>query len=696
MFDGLDEVAPGDRVRVREAIEGLVKEFHASGDNRYLVTSRTAAYVEGTALAGFRKCAVLPLAPRERDTLIDRWYHAVLPGSKADRHVRDLCEQIAASDRRARDLAVTPLLATIFALVHRDRRELPKQRAEFFEHAVRILLTEPYKEEATADLERDWEARRNRLSYIAFTLHQWRERGDVVAEDELIGAIWGNFGADERRAREAARAFLRRAADRGGLLEEQDRNYGFYIHRTFQQFLAGRYLAEELSPEEQHAFLAKRLNDNHWDEPIRLAAGYLGIAGERRANDFILLLIKLGQGANGLKRGVVTAGLALADLPAARVHEPTRAEVEKGLIETLRDGGGVPARLRAEAGQALGLCGDPRPEVVTVDAMWFCLVPPGPFFMGSDDSDQEAFNTERPCHPNFDIPYGYAIGQYPVTNAQFQEFVKEGGYAEERWWAVARAHGVWKNGKVTRRIWLKEDKKWGYELEDAEEPADFGVPFNLPNHPVVGISWYEALAFTEWLSARWRAQGWLTDEMRVQLPSEPEWEKSARGGLRLPIEPVIGEIVNIKEAIRSFDPSTQRDNPEPRRRYPWGDAPDPNYANYDDTGITATSAAGCFWHPGVPYACQDLAGNVWEWTRSLWGPWTLQEGRIDAELRFPYPYDHRDGRQDLDAGPEVSRVLRGGAFGNVAGLLRCASRDLYGPVFRANFGFRVVVSPFFF
>ncbi len=118
MFDGVDEVAPKDRMRVREAIEGPVAEFHAHDRDRYLATSRTVAYFGGAALAGFRKCTVLPLAPDDRDTLIHLWYHAVLPRDKATREAEDLCRRIGASNKRVQDLAVTPLMTTIFALVH--------------------------------------------------------------------------------------------------------------------------------------------------------------------------------------------------------------------------------------------------------------------------------------------------------------------------------------------------------------------------------------------------------------------------------------------------------------------------------------------------------------------------------------------------------------------------------------------------
>ena len=85
---------------------------------------------------------------------------------------------------------------------------------------------------------------------------------------------------------------------------------------------------------------------------------------------------------------------------------------------------------------------------------------------------------------------------------------------------------------------------------------------------------------------------------------------------------------------------------------------------------------------------EELSGNVWEWTRSLWGTeWGKPE--------FRYPYQPTDGREDPKAAEGVPRVVRGGAFYNSERLVRAAYRDRYNPDGRSNFqGFRVVVSPF--
>ncbi len=137
------------------------------------------------------------------------------------------------------------------------------------------------------------------------------------------------------------------------------------------------------------------------------------------------------------------------------------------------------------------------------------------------------------------------------------------------------------------------------------------------------------------------------------MPSEAEWEKAARGA--------------------------------EGSRYPWGEKADPERANYDETRIGEPSPVGCFPGGASPYGCEEMSGNVWEWTRSLWGKaWNKPIG---------YPYDPLDGREDpTSSGP---RVLRGGAYLYDSTYVRCAIRFRNDPSDRFRLiGFRVVLLPF--
>jgi formylglycine-generating enzyme required for sulfatase activity len=291
---------------------------------------------------------------------------------------------------------------------------------------------------------------------------------------------------------------------------------------------------------------------------------------------------------------------------------------------------------RAAAGRALAKLGDPRPGVGLrsdglPDIAW-CQVPAGPFTMGSPDDSLSFIGKETPQHRR--NLAAFRVSRYPVTNAQFAAFTEAGGYAEVQYWTQAAQEQVWRDGKV---------KAWNDD-EPREGPYDFGEPLNLPNHPVVGVMWYEAVAFCLWLTEALRQCGEIGADEEVTLPTEPQWEKAARG--------------------------------DGGRVYPWGGEIDPERANYGDTAVGAASAVGCFPGGASPYEVEDLSGNAWEWCRTRWEE--SYEGYQD----------------DNDLEGSSSRVLRGGAFNSDTGDVRCAFRDGDLPYLCSHcVGFRVVLAP---
>jgi formylglycine-generating enzyme required for sulfatase activity len=246
--------------------------------------------------------------------------------------------------------------------------------------------------------------------------------------------------------------------------------------------------------------------------------------------------------------------------------------------------------------------------------------------MGSDKAiDEEAYDAELPQFTCTLIRQPYWISRYPITVAQYQTFVDAGGYKEAHYWTTAG---------------------WAWrEANGITGPEPYNGVFETINHPQVGVSWYEALAFCAWLSEQ--------VDREIRLPTEPEWERAARH--------IDGRI------------------------YPWGNVGDPAArCNMRNTGIGSTSAVGLFPSSYAVCGAADLAGDVLEWTLSLWG--------ADWENpAFGYPYQAGDGRENPEAPETVRRVLRGGSFYNDRGDVRCAYRLGDGPDDRDdNLGFRVV------
>jgi formylglycine-generating enzyme required for sulfatase activity len=237
-------------------------------------------------------------------------------------------------------------------------------------------------------------------------------------------------------------------------------------------------------------------------------------------------------------------------------------------------------------------------------------IPAGKFLMGStpeqakraikDGAPADWVKDEQPQH-TIELPE-YFIGKYPVTNQQYQAFVREGGEPPQDW--------------------------------DGDQ-----FPQGKDAHPVVNVSWQDAIAYCKWLSEK--------TGKNYRLPSEAEWEKAARG--------TDGRI------------------------WSWGNDFGEKNANTAEAGIGDTTPVGQFSPQGdSPYGCADMIGNVWEWCHSLYKP---------------YPYKADDGREDETA--SGTRVVRGGSFYYDRRHARCAYRSRYDiSYFYRDVGFRVAASPF--
>ena len=236
------------------------------------------------------------------------------------------------------------------------------------------------------------------------------------------------------------------------------------------------------------------------------------------------------------------------------------------------------------------------------------LITAGSFLMGGHGDDVPTH--EQPLH-EVDLPAFY-LCKFPVTHAQYAEFVK-----------------ATKHPKPEKVGWLGA-KPPGKKLD----------------HPVVAVSWEDAMIYCQWLHE-------LTNRP-YRLPTEAEWEKAARG--------------------------------TDGRSYPWGNEWDASRCNF---GGGETTAVAAYPDGASPYGCLDMVGNVSQWTSSLWGS-------DPVESDFPYPYSAEDGREDEKPEGTIYRIFRGGAYNDSnPNRLRCTSRNWYVPDNKdRRRGFRLALSHF--
>ena len=721
LLDGLDEVPnEAERTRVRQAVEELVT---GRPEMRVVVTCRTAAYNGRTALGrDFREVRVKPLDEEHVTKLVSQAYGHLYQDSPTlkEEKIRALLTAVheIEEERQIRlgtevtRLFDSPLLVRLLLIVHCNNEDVPKKRAELYMMATEAMLLPDYgpDEEVMEAIGRtvggSREAHRNLVQYLAFQMHsQGRELGREIDEYALR-----RFILTDEAFSPLCDEFISSTRLRGTLMEERFGQYRF-IHLAFQEFLVGRYLIERLCMRKGLSALVDFLEtgpliDSWWRESILLAIGYLAITSPVIGEAFVRSLASLGSdpasrlnlSADLQMAGAEFAAIGLLDWGTARAE--TYLAVQNRLLSFFVDAdesliANAKPALRAAAGAALGRLGDTRREVTGLDTLEFCFVPAGPFRIGSNAQVEgaspdrlQSLATERP-EQEFNLDYDFWLGRYPVTNAQFAEFVRDDGYRDPSFWSEAAANEVWRPGEILRWYWDGPALKHSWE----SEPYDYGQPFNLANHPAVGLCWYEALAFMRWLEQRWKRKEMLADGWTLCFPSEPEWEKAARGGLLSPEKPRITCASSIGQAPHDYE---LRQNPNPRRRYPWGDDLSVGFANVRETGLRSTNAPGCFPQSVSPFGCEEMCGNTWEWTRTLWGRQRVgtHGEELEWDFMYTYPYDSGDGRADLAADGYWLRVPRGGAYITESSYSRCSFRDYGSPSFRFPWdGFRIAAIP---
>ncbi len=609
----------------------------------------------------------------------------------------------------------TPYFLALLVGQVADTGELPRGRASLFTGFLRQTLRREL--EQGHPLVGDGELLTPRESRRLLQSKRWRRPWELPRRGALLPALerlaFGMQAAEPNSGGHLVRIDYEDALDliehpraedilRAGtaisvLDEDIERDEVLFYHQLLQEHFAARRLADEPDPslvakpwrvDDLRPPLAEVLADlapaeplpvlpsTGWEETARMAA-------------------VLAEDPEPFLRGLMEADLALTGEAAAEQELVERLPV--ALVDALRgalvERGEDPAaelRCRIAAARALGRLGDPRwvelEAGAALEPPWI-EIPAGASRLGSPESDALARPDERPEH-SLELP-AFEIARFPVTNAEWARFMADGGYEEEAWWpegparAWRRGEGVTEGKKHDWRHWRVRfaadpesldqlEEKGSLTPEQAGEwrrymalddaafervleslfpgnrevaPLRWSDPrFNHPAQPVIGICWYEARAYCLWLGAR--------SGRPVRLPSEAEWAAAARG--------------------------------QAGRRFAWADALDPLRGNFSATHLQGPSPVGVFPEGRTPEGVDDLSGNCFEWTLSLYG-------RQDGRPEFAYPYRPDDGREDLDAPPEQLRVARGGSWADGEATGRAAYRYPVHPALRhTTVGFRLV------
>jgi len=632
LLDGLDEVPDSQnrRLQVKQAVKGFVDDFPRC---RVLATSRTYAYQKQEwKLVGFAEAVLSPFSPRQVSHFVEKWYDHIavvrnLNSEEAKGRATLLIAAIERSERLA-ELAARPLLLTLMASLHAWRGgSLPEKREQLYSDAVVLLLDQWESPKVVRDAQGQAIVQQSSIA-------EWLKVDKDVVRSELNRLA---FEAHRDQPQLVGTADISQERLIAGLMRiarNQEVNpiaIEAYI-RDRAGLLAARGEGVYTFPHRtfQEYLAACHLTDSGFPDE----ASDLFKADPQRWREAVLLA-----GAKA-SRGTAAAAWYLADAlcysdPPADKNE---ADVEKDcwgaflasqtILENERERlDKVPGRNRAKLERI-------RQWMLFIVSNG--LLPPVDRALAGEALS--VFGDDRDFDELVPVPAGpFAMGDDEDDRARPRHEVLLPAFKIGRYPVT--------NGQYRRFIEMT-GRFWDSEIGPSAERS---------NCPSAEMTWHDAMAFCAWVTDEWRQQSKIAANEIVRLPTEAEWEKAARG--------TDGRI------------------------FPWGKDWDKDRCNTFESGLGKTSAVGMYPTGVSPYGCLDMAGNVWEWTSSLWGKdW----GKPD----FKYPYRPDDGRENLEAGDEVLRVLRGGSWISSRLSARCSYRGRSIPYSRyGSFGFRVVVSP---
>ena len=631
LFDGLNEVASS----YRDNLVGELVRWAASHPRHAVVlTSRSQDELWRRLRAETdRNVVVQPIG--------DEQARAYLVAHLGQEKGNDLYTRL---DERLQGIAQTPLVLWLIKEAGAAGESLPGNRGELYARFVLRMLRRDTDRRMDAEIPE--KTKRQALSTLAY--HLGLEQRLYCGQEEAIETVAQHLGEEQART-------VVEASARHGLLAGEDPIW-FAPHQTVQEYFAALAL-QEMVEQEQGLGWSKRV----WRGMRRLLTRKEDGLAELAENDWwmetFVQLAGLVDDADWLAREVARTNPWLAwwcVQEGQEVQEGTReaiADQSDRLLasERVRDRRrAVEALTRMQSDRTLPLlfraAADEDHEIAEMAAQAVAATGEAAQMMVTDaleGTDRRLWRAALRCLGELgDDAFCQQVWQNIlglqmvwVPSGLFtmgsDKSKDPGAYDDEQPQHQVTLPGYW-IGKypVTAAQFRGFVEESGYQLGNKtglRRPDD---------HPVIYVTWHGAVAYCRWLTEK--------SGIQITLPSEAEWEKAARG--------TDGRI------------------------YSWGNEWDASRCNTSKGGKRGTTPVGAYPQGASFYGMMDMAGNVWEWTRSLYKE---------------YPYDPDDGREDLDA--EGRRVVRGGSFIVGRSYVRCAFRDGYLPDSRSgDKGFRLV------
>lgn len=385
LFDGLDEVPTEQgRALISRLLESFVSRY---SENRFVVTSRVRGYTGDTILKNeFVRCDIQDFDENDRIEFLKNWFAALFrvdkgevlkEGTKSNIEFTELHDSIEAKDR-IRVLAVNPLLMTVIAIVHWNRKRLPDQRVDLYDECVDVLLgqrkvaertgqfkaTEILDEGIEENIQYDRTWTRKRFGEIALLILQSGEEEETTRKSvvNLLVPRFINRGAEsEEKAEYQAEAFLDNQELKSGLLVSRSSKSCRFVHLTFQEYLSAWNLANQ-NLDKVKTIISEKLREPHWFETLQLLGGELAKNSDEKLDEYVTYLLdNIGNGIAEQAPIIALCANILNDVKGiANIKADTKERYTSALRDTLdafKSTSKVPATTQLEVLKALSQLG---------------------------------------------------------------------------------------------------------------------------------------------------------------------------------------------------------------------------------------------------------------------------------------------------------------------------------------------------